>query len=553
MDKPRLEHRPETRALTVETLLLYVREGKIRIPEFQRPLRWRSAHVLHLFDSVYRGFPIGELLLSKKQAGAAKLHFGPVTIEASEVHDALFVVDGQQRVIALAGAMLRPEAKPFGDIHAVWFDLQEEQFGRPSRAEPPPHFLPLNVAGDSIRLLRWLNDWPFRNERPDLVERAIALSKAVREYQVPAYIVEGASEDALRVIFKRVNDSGVAMRESEVFEALFHARDPHPIQSACARLKEETGFGELSPEWFLRCLKVVEGADLRRSSTKGEDDAAELSEASVEHTENALRRAIAFLCDDAWFPHLQLMPYRLPLVVLARFFHRHPDPDPRTRTLLTRWVWRGALSSLHTSSSDATIASLQALIQDDEASSAQALLGSVPREVEYPSSTVEWNGRGAKARLCATAMVYLNPRDPDTGAPYTFEDVQAMLATRAPTEVVEGRVRKRNKKIGDIFLDVTGNDHTTVARCILLSDRRKLRRLTSASAEVLLSHGIDDRTLRALRSGDLAKFADRRAKLLDERFRRFFAERVAEGESDRPTIAEIARRARAVVAAHGRP
>src|SRR5262249_38696345 len=128
MGNVRLERRPEARAFSVETLLQHVRDGKIRVPDFQRPLRWRANHLLDLFDSVYRGFPVGDLLLFKRPADAATIHFGPVGVHAPDVPDAYFVVDGQQRITALAGAMLHPEPQPSSDIYAVWFDLEEERF-----------------------------------------------------------------------------------------------------------------------------------------------------------------------------------------------------------------------------------------------------------------------------------------------------------------------------------------------------------------------------------------------------------------------------------------
>src|SRR5690606_31688018 len=131
--------------------------------------------------------------------------------------------------------------------------------------------------GDSIALHRWIADWPFRNERPDLMERAFALGKALREYEIPAYIVEKASIEVLRLIFKRVNTSGVEMLESEVFEALFGGTEAHPIDNACTRLQADTGFGELSSDLFLRCLKVVEGLDVRRTITEREGDATNVS------------------------------------------------------------------------------------------------------------------------------------------------------------------------------------------------------------------------------------------------------------------------------------
>jgi hypothetical protein len=536
VNKPRLELRPETRALSVETLLQYVRQGKIRVPDFQRALRWRSRNVLDLFDSIYRGFPVGALLLSKHEAKAATLRFGPISVEAAPTREAYFVVDGQQRIIALAGAMLRTDKHPRGDIHAVWFDLEEESFVRAHGSDVPPHWIPLNVAGDSIALLGWLNDWPFRNERRDLVARAIELSKAVREYQIPAYIVETAQEDVPRVIFKRLNNSGVAMQESEVFEALYHAEGPRPLAQACARLEGATGFGAVSADWFLRCLKVVEGLDLRQSFEDLEDDAAAPSAEAVEHTEEALKRAIAFLSEDAGFPHTALLPYSLPLVVLARFFHLHPTPNARTRSLLVRWVWRGALSGVHTNSSDATVHELQRSIGADEFKSVELLLHTVPARVDFPTTATKWYGQAAKSRLCATAMVHMAPRDPETGEPCRLEDVQVLLT----------------RPIGEVFVDVGAGKHSTIARCVLVASREKLRALATSSAEVLESHGIDRKAAEALGRGDLETFERRRQKTLDARFRVFFAERSAPSESDRPPIAELSRRALAKVSQHGR-
>ena len=536
MEKARLDRRPEARTFTVETLLEHVRDGRIRIPDFQRPLRWRASHVLDLFDSVYRGFPVGDLLLSKGPAEGGLLHFGPLQVAAQAVPDAYFVVDGQQRITALAGAMLHPERRPRGDIHAVWFDLEAEGFVRSQSAEPPPHWIPLNVVGDSFVLLTWLHEWPFRTLRPDLVQRAIALGKALREYQIPAYIVEGASKEVLRLIFKRANTSGVAMQESEVFEALFEAKGPRPIESACARLQEDTGFGEISKDWFLRCLKVVEGLDLRRSFAEREGDTATLRPEPVERTELALRRAIALLSEDAGVLHAQLLPYRLPLVVLAKFFHRHPEPHPRTRDLLVRWVWRGALSGVHTNSSDATVHHLQSLIGDDEFVSVEGLLRTLPAEIPFPTAYTAWYGQSAKARLCAIAMAHLGPRVPELlGEEVGFDGLRALLD---------------KKEIGRVFLDVGPRGESTVARRILLPDRRKLRDLSGASEEVLRSHALDREAAALLRQGaltgdELKSFERRRAQILDPWLQCFFTERSAVGESDRPPIRELVRRASA--------
>jgi len=57
------------KTFTVVDLVAEALKGRIRIPEFQRPLRWQWEDVRRLFDSIVKGYPIGNLL-----AGAVAGH-----------------------------------------------------------------------------------------------------------------------------------------------------------------------------------------------------------------------------------------------------------------------------------------------------------------------------------------------------------------------------------------------------------------------------------------------------------------------------------------------
>lgn len=541
METHRLARRPEARAFSVEALLQLVRDGKIRVPDFQRPLRWRLPHVLDLFDSVYRGFPVGDLLFVKQPAPAARLRVGPVGVDAPAASDAYFVVDGQQRITALAGAMLHPEPRPSGDIYAIWFDLEAERFVPGRGAQMPPGWIPLNVVADSVALLTWLADWPYRAERHDLVQRAIALGKALREYQIPAYIVEGASEDVLRLIFKRVNTSGVAMTESDVFGALFRGDEPHPIESACARLATTTGFGNVSSYWFLRCLKAVEGLNV--AGELAEQTITGLDARAVERTENALLRVIRFFIEDAGIAHFDLLPYPLPLVVLARFFRLHPSPLERTRVLLSRWLWRGALAHVHGNFGDSALQSASVLIDQDEIASAERLLALIPKTAMsvmssahhlFLSTSLRWQDAMGPDRLLVLATAALGARDPETGEPLGGDELRALLD---------------EKRVGDIFLDVEGLSESAVSRRVLVSSYDKIDKLENASDEVLMSHGIDREAADALARGDIETFAKRREATLEQALQRFFVGKVGLDDGDRPPIDELIRRVNKALAA----
>ena len=89
-----LDRRPEARAFKVEDLLAELRQGRMRIPSFQRGIRWRREDAAKLLDSLYRGFPIGTLLFWETSAEAGDVSFGTVRFSGGSRSDALWVVDG---------------------------------------------------------------------------------------------------------------------------------------------------------------------------------------------------------------------------------------------------------------------------------------------------------------------------------------------------------------------------------------------------------------------------------------------------------------------------
>jgi Protein of unknown function DUF262 len=71
----------EIRSLKVEELLDWAKAGKLRLPTFQRKLRWEAKNVVELFDSIYNAYPIGTLLLARRSIPPATARFGKVVLE----------------------------------------------------------------------------------------------------------------------------------------------------------------------------------------------------------------------------------------------------------------------------------------------------------------------------------------------------------------------------------------------------------------------------------------------------------------------------------------
>jgi len=83
----------------LSNLLHYLDIGDIGLPDIQRPFVWSNTKVRDLFDSMYRGFPVGYFLFweNAQTNGAKQIGVG------DKVHSApaRLIVDGQQRLTSL--------------------------------------------------------------------------------------------------------------------------------------------------------------------------------------------------------------------------------------------------------------------------------------------------------------------------------------------------------------------------------------------------------------------------------------------------------------------
>ena len=72
--------------------------GEVGLPDIQRPFVWKAAKVRDLFDSMYRGFPVGYLLFWANPSGGGGRQIGT---GAKQAAPRLLIVDGQQRLTSL--------------------------------------------------------------------------------------------------------------------------------------------------------------------------------------------------------------------------------------------------------------------------------------------------------------------------------------------------------------------------------------------------------------------------------------------------------------------
>lgn len=545
MDK-QLIIRPEAGTATVESLVGSVQRGQVRIPSFQRPLRWEAPQVVDLFDSIYKGYPIGSLLLQKKDAVAAEVLLGPLRITAPTVYGALWVIDGQQRLTSLAAGLARPTPVPTtpDDPFILYFDAKNRTFQSPQRnGVVPSTWVPVAQLLNASGLIEWIFTWQHSQE-PELRTAVFEAGTLLRQYQVPLYTVETEEESVLRDIFYRTNTFGKVMAWEDVHKALFSKQGEYP--STLTELSEELAtkhMGKLSEQQLLISLLAFEGLDPTRNLTEharrgGEKELNKL-QTSVQDALPVLSRVLDFLRNDAEIPHLRLLPRILPFAILTRYFRLFPQPSSRSLQLLVRWTWRVlmglALFDERTLLRQGTIS----LNNTNDELQAQVLLrlvpGELPEQLQYQLPD-RFDARAAESRLALWGMYQQQPLE-ENMQPIGLSELELVLR-QGPKQGLHSIISTRRLSVGQMPLAFGPAN-----RILLSASTTLLARLQSATwqqDEVFLrSHTIGPTALNALQNQDFETFLRLRGEELEQFVRQQSNRLAAWGQPDRVSINQL--------------
>ncbi len=572
-----LRTRPQATTYELAELVDAAWRGEIRVPSFQRGLRWGSQDVLRLFDSIVRGYPVGSILLWVRSAPEEQVRLGDLEIDAARLDEAFWVVDGQQRVTSLANA-LSPSVRP-GSRFALGYDLDGERFV-PYREPGTPGVIPLPDLFDLGRLIAWFAEHP---EVPDGLQRATEITSTIRQFKIPAYLVKQDDEDVLRDIFDRMNNYGKRLSRAEVFSALHPGGDGGQggsVEHIAERIDAGSGFGLLDGGTVMQALLARRGPDITREVRIEFDDRdrrgtvdfpGERREDAYRAVEEALGRAVVFLQETAGVPHLGFLAYRYLLIVLTRFFAHHPNAGRRNLELLRRWYWRAALVGLGVpgGSGTQTTRLLCAAVRPGDASdSVQRLLTHTGREAPPLPTLERFRTNGAATRISLCAWWALEPRSPTTGEVYGRAQLSACLegrttAANAVRPLVRGRAvpepmrrwaavqvllpdpEEGSDELSERFVDLIwkgGSDDQgapDAAEATPAAEHLPGADGQGAWNEVLRSHGLTRESLQLLATGDVETFLRERQSKLQATLEVFLKARCEWDFEDTPPLEEL--------------
>jgi hypothetical protein len=327
----------EPRTPSLRTLLREVWEGRLVVPRFQRRgLLWDATRRLELFDSIYRGFPIGSLLVWKTetQRMPPRELVGLVPTGGGEGSGSTpdYLLDGHQRVsvlyTALAPAFFQepPALRLVEDATdfrwPVCFDLRATPGANPfvqaPRGERPPHVIPLDRLFDAYLLDDARDALRKAGGTREESNRVVELSELFRNTQVPVVPVVTESVADVATSFKRVNSGGVRMDEVDMVHALSWTSSfdlDERLEDARQRLAE-VEWGDLPRSDLLGVVKLRLGLTLYKTSP--EDLARQIKERPeiVSEAVEALMAVARLLVP--WGIHgPRALPYTAQAVLLA--------------------------------------------------------------------------------------------------------------------------------------------------------------------------------------------------------------------------------------------
>jgi hypothetical protein len=201
--------------------------GEIGLPEIQRPFVWGNAKVRDLFDSMYKGFPVGYLLFWAN--GIANGHRQIGTTAKQKVPN-LLIVDGQQRLTSLYAVIkglevLRDDFRK-ERIYIAFNPLTEKFDVTDATFRKNPEYIPdissvwssetdmFELAENYLTILKSTRE--VTTEEQKAIKKAINNLDNIQNYPFTALEVSSAAnEEQVAEIFVRVNSKGTPLNQAD--------------------------------------------------------------------------------------------------------------------------------------------------------------------------------------------------------------------------------------------------------------------------------------------------------------------------------------------------
>ena len=211
---------------TVQNLVAAVQSGALRLPDIQRPFVWEKVKVRDLVDSIYRGFPVGELMFWNVPGDDDTKTIG--TGSKTQTSKAK-IVDGQQRLTSLY-VVLTGEPVVDDDYRKenirIAFNPMTERFEvlNATHAKSPEWISdistvfasPLKARRAFIDRYKASHDGEFSEDTEERIEEVFNRLYALRDFSFTVVELQSTVDrEKVAEIFVRINSEGVNLTQAD--------------------------------------------------------------------------------------------------------------------------------------------------------------------------------------------------------------------------------------------------------------------------------------------------------------------------------------------------
>lgn len=251
--------------MEIQNILSQIDLGSYALPEFQRGYVWNRDQVRKLMNSLYRGYPIGGLLVWVTSTDKS-ITKGDGILTPGSVN---LILDGQQRITSLYGIIKGKPPKFFeGNQNAftgLYFDLSEEsfEFYAPLKMKDNPNWINVTdfmqkgagyYIGEAIKTYSQADSFALQQ----ILDKLNQLEKIK---SVDLYIQQVTGEDktidVVVNIFNSVNSGGTKLSKGDLALAKICAQwsdARNEMRKILSKFKNSLYNFEL--DWLLRCVTV---------------------------------------------------------------------------------------------------------------------------------------------------------------------------------------------------------------------------------------------------------------------------------------------------------
>lgn len=403
-----ISNRLSTDTVFFTSLIEDIKQGRIKVPKFQRPYVWQDEQALKLLDSVANSYPIGSLLIwrTATKLNTERMFGGFVLPETDDMTPTDYVLDGQQRLTVIYSCF---GAAPGDPGFAASYDLENEVFVPQAAATPGISMFPLRKIYDTTSLLDFRTALQAHVNKDILQQRLDGLIRAVTTYKLPNVVLKDLAVEEVCPIFERINSSGTKLSTYDLMVAATWSSGfdlDAQVEEIAAALKPK-GFGDIDKTTVLKCLSAVQVGSIKESSLRSlrELDEYELASLTAK-TKAALLRAVDLLSTQFRVHSWDFLSYQAIVIVICFVYSRMTALSSAEITRLKKWFWRASFSERYKVGGEAFVSNDLARVLNfiSDGAGSESEFGSPPSLAEWREVSFRSNASRSRAFLLALAL-----------------------------------------------------------------------------------------------------------------------------------------------------